>query len=600
MDKLKHITQAVKHNRLDYAQLTLARYLLELHPAATELCLHLAVLVNHEIQQGNVCLSIKDIAKRSEALLLCPVTDIHSLQQSIQNSPIIGSQNENKPLVFDLNKLYLNRYFYYEKQLAEQLLTLAKSPALAKRVNTDLINQLFDSRENPDYQKIAALVSSQHQLCIISGGPGTGKTRTVSHILSLLLQQNPELKIKLAAPTGKAAARLSQSIQQSRSQMTHDLFAAQQIPDKAITLHRLLGIHRYTHRPRYNADYPLNCDVLVLDEASMIDQQMMAVVCAALPAQARLILLGDKDQLSSVEAGSVFADLCGELKGTQFSKAQCKWIRQTLDYQIAEYTGDYRLADQVVVLQKSYRFDSDSGIGQLARLINTGDSTASLQFLMESQPAQKVQWQQLSDQQLNEQLIQQALQYYQQIIKAKDVEEAFKCFYSFQILAAVWDGVSGVDQINSVIEQALKRHNKISDDSLYFAGMPLMMSSNMYQYGIHNGDIGIIWPDDENGQLKVWFEADDQGYRALSLSQLPESKSAYAMTVHKSQGSEFERVLMILPGYESSVCTRELLYTAITRARDSVEIWGLGSVIESAVERKTQRVSGLLERLSGP
>ncbi len=598
MDKLKLINQAVKQNRLDYAQITLARYLLEQHPDATELCLHLAVLVNHEIKQGNVCLSIDDIAKRSEALLLCPAPEIQTLIESIEASPIIGSKNENRPLIFDLNKLYLNRYFHYENQLAERLLALSKPGGPLPKIKADQLQQLFTGNENPDYQKIAALVSSHHQLCIISGGPGTGKTRTVSSILSLLIQQNPQLKIKLAAPTGKAAARLSQSIQASRAEMIHDLFVEQQIPDKAVTLHRLLGIHRYTHRPRYNADYPLSCDVLVLDEASMIDQQMMAVVCEALPAHARLILLGDKDQLSSVEAGSVFADLCGELKGTQFSKAQCKWIRQTLDYEIPEYTGDYRLADQVVVLQKSYRFDSDSGIGQLARLINAGDSEASLQFLMESQPAQKVQWQQLSDQQLNEQLIQQALQHYQQIIDANNIEDAFKCFYRFQILAAVWDGVSGVDQINSVIEQALKRHNKISDDRPYFTGMPLMMSSNMYQYGIHNGDIGIVWPDDD-GRLKVWFEADDKGYRGLSLSQLPESKSAYAMTVHKSQGSEFERVLMVLPGYESSVCTRELLYTGITRARDSVEIWGLGSVIGSAVERKTVRVSGLLERLSG-
>lgn len=597
MDKLKLINQAVTQGRLDYSQLTLARYLLQLHSDVTPLCLHLSVLVNNEIKQGNVCLSLDDINQRSEQVLLQALADRQTLITAIQTSPVIGSKHEHKPLVFDLDKLYLSRYFYYEDKLAQNLLALSKPEQPLARLKASQLEPLFSSTENPDYQKIAALVSSQHRLCIISGGPGTGKTHTVSSILSLLLQHKPNLKIKLAAPTGKAAARLSQSIQQSRAKMTHDLFVEQEIPDKAVTLHRLLGIHRYTHRPRYDADYPLNCDVLVLDEASMIDQQMMAVVCAALPPHARLILLGDKDQLSSVEAGSVFADLCGELKGTQFSKAQCKWIQQTLGYEIPEYSGDYRLADQVVVLQKSYRFKDDSAIGQLACLINAGDSEACMQFLMSSQPAPNVQWLQLADEQLYEQLIQQALQHYQQIIDAENIEDAFRCFYLFQILAAVWDGMSGVDQINSVIEQALKKHNKLTDDRPYYAGMPLMMSSNMYQYGIHNGDIGIIWPD-EDAQLKVWFEADDGGYRALSLSQLPESKSAYAMTVHKSQGSEFDRVLMILPGYESSVCTRELLYTAITRARSSVEIWGLASVIESTVQRKTQRVSGLLQRLS--
>ena len=555
-------------------------------------------MVNHEIRQGNVCLNVADIVQRNETLGLGGLADTQALMQAIQDSPLIGSRDEDRPLVFDINKLYLKRYFYYEHQLARRLLKLSSASSCAPAISAEQLRSLFGEGENPDYQKIAAMVSSRHRLCIISGGPGTGKTRTVSFILSLLLQYDPQLKIKLAAPTGKAAARLSQSIQQSRAQMIHDLFAEQQIPDKAITLHRLLGIHRYTHRPRYHADNPLNCDVLVLDEASMIDQQMMAVVCEALPAHARLILLGDKDQLSSVEAGSVFADLCGELKTTQFSKAQCQWIKQTLHYTIPEYSGNYCLADQVVVLQKSYRFDGDSAIGQLARLINAGDSEGCLQFLMSSQAAQGVQWLQPSDQQLNEQLKQKALQHYQQIVDAENIQQAFECFYRFQILAAVWDGISGVDQINSVIEQALKKHNKVAEDSPYFAGMPLMMSSNMYQYGIHNGDIGIIWPD-RNAQLKVWFEADDGTYRALSLSQLPPSKSAYAMTVHKSQGSEFESVLMILPGYESSVCTRELMYTAITRARKTVEIWSSASTVEKMVECKTQRVSGLLQRLSG-
>ena len=594
MDKLKIIRQAVEQGRLDYSQITLARYLLQLHADVSEYCLQLAVLVNQEIKQGNVCLRVDDIAPRSEALLRTTLSDVETV---IQSSPIIGGRDDKRPLVYDLNKLYLSRYFYYEQQLAQRLLALVNTSRPVQKIAAESLQQLFNSQENPDYQKIAAVISSHHQLCIISGGPGTGKTRTVSQLLALLLQQNPQLNIKLAAPTGKAAARLSQSIQQSRVQMMHDLFVEQQIPDKAITLHRLLGIHRYTHRPRYHADNPLNCDVLVLDEASMIDQQMMAMVCEALPEQARLILLGDKDQLSSVEAGSVFADLCGELKVTQFSKAQCQWIKRTLDYMVPEYRGNYRLADQVVVLQKSYRFEGDSAIGQLARLINSGDSEGCLQFLMTSQATAQMQWQQPSDQQLTEQLMQQVIQHYQPIIEADNIKQAFDCFYRFQILAAIWEGVSGVDAINHVIQQALKRHNKIPADSLYYAGMPLMMSSNMYQYGIHNGDIGIVWLDD-NDQLKVWFEADDGSHRALSLSQLPQSKPAYAMTVHKSQGSEFDRVLMILPNYDSSVCTRELLYTGITRARDSVEIWGLGGVIESAVERKTERVSGLLERLS--
>jgi len=412
-------------------------------------------------------------------------------------------------------------------------------------------------------------------------------------------QQQKSLHILLAAPTGKAAARLTQSIQQNQQRLQSLSPLAQQIPNQAHTLHRLLGMHRYTHQPRYHAANPLNCDVLVLDEASMIDQQMMSAVMAALPESARLILLGDKDQLSSVEAGSVFADLCGDLSQSSFSRRQMDYIRQSLGYDLPQYHGAYRLADQLVVLQQSRRFAEGSAIGHLAGMVNRGEAESTVQWLMQQQEREpSIHWHQPAAVQIAALLRQTASDHYQRMLQATGVAEAFAEFYRFQILAAVWDGPAGVDSINQVIDRELKSRNGIPADRVFYAGQPLMMGSNMYQYRIHNGDIGMVWPD-EDDQLKVWFEGDDGAYRALSLSQLPAHNLAYAMTVHKSQGSEFNQVLLLLPDYDSAVSTRELLYTGITRAVNAVEIWSSAAVLEKTIHYKTRRISGLLARLSG-
>jgi exodeoxyribonuclease V alpha subunit len=459
------------------------------------------------------------------------------------------------------------------------------------------VEQFFTaSSSDVDFQKLAAIVSTQHQLAIISGGPGTGKTWTVSRILALLLQQNSRLQINLAAPTGKAAARMAESIHNSLQQLDIEPDLQQKFPANAHTLHRLLHIDRHTHRPRYHPKNPLQCDVLVLDEASMIDQQMMAMICSALPARCKLILLGDKDQLASVEAGSVFADLCGGLTQTEFSAAQCDTLQQTFALTLPQHRADYALADQVVVLQKSHRFDEHSGIGKLARLINQGDAVNTIELLRAANENATLRWRQPGEQELAKLLQQQALGDSLAMMQVQSIEQAFEHFHRSQILSAVWKGPTGVDAINDIIENTLKQKTSIAASTELYRGKPLMMTSNAYQYGIHNGDIGIVWPDD-SGELKVWFEQSAAEYRSLSISQCAHYKTAYAMTVHKSQGSEFSHILLLLPDNNSAVATRELFYTGITRAAQSVEIWASEASLYSTIERKTERVSGLLDRL---
>ncbi|MCK5662794.1 MAG: exodeoxyribonuclease V subunit alpha [Thiotrichaceae bacterium] len=596
MSKLAEIKKLACESKLDYCHYTLARFIDNNIQHATEFCLWLSVLVNVEINRGNVCLDVSSIPQKSQELgwTNCPKSS--EILTNIKSSPVVGEGDELSPLIFENNKLYLNRYYHNEKNISDSLLRMTQTSNVDIDINT--INNLFTGSEVPDYQKLAAIISCKHQFSIISGGPGTGKTWAVSKILALLIlqQKNKNLTIKLAAPTGKAAARLSESIQKLRSEMDLGDSIKKQIPDEAVTLHRLLGIHRYTHRPRYHQQCPLACDVLVLDEASMIDQQMMAVICAALPAHCKLILLGDKDQLSSVEAGSVFADLCGGLIATEFNKDQQHWIKQLVDYDLPLHRSNYALADHVVVLQKSHRFDEFSGIGLLAKSINQGDVEQSINQLKTADLFSTVNWSQPVENELPAKLRQQSHETYIPMMQAGSISEAFKLFHQYQILSAVWSGPTGVDTINSLIESYVKTNHGHENHTEFYQGKPIMMTSNVYQYGIHNGDIGIVWPDD-NEQLKIWFEQNNGEYRKLSLSQCPEHKTAYAMTVHKSQGSEFKQILLILPYTETAVSTRELFYTGITRAAESVEIWGSEAIIKSTIRQKTLRVSGLMERL---
>ena len=599
MKALSAIQHCIQQNQLDYSHFTLARFLSELYPQAQAFDLWLSVLLNLEIARGNVCLALSDISEKSRQLGWRQLPDADELIQRIEQSPLVGGDDNDKPLIAYDNRLYLNRHFHNEKNIAQNL--LARATASSEPCSREQVEQFFDSakKEDVDFQKLAAIVSSLHQLAIISGGPGTGKTWTVSRLLALLLQQNAQLKISLAAPTGKAAARMAESIQGSLQQLDLAADLAQQFPAKAVTLHRLLHIDRYTHRPRYQAKNPLQCDVLVLDEASMIDQQMMAMICAALPAHCKLILLGDKDQLASVEAGSVFADLCGGLTQSEFSAEQCALLQQQYGLTLPQHSADYALADHVVVLQKSHRFDEHSGIGKLARLINNGDAEHSIDLLRQSSASEEaalLRWRQPATAELPQRLQQQALGDSLAMMQAQSIAQAFEFFHHSQILSAVWKGPGGVDAINAIIEQTLKQKMSIDSAQDFYRGKPLMMTSNVYQYGIHNGDIGIVWPD-RDGELKVWFELAAGEYRKLSISQCPHYKTAYAMTVHKSQGSEFRHVLLLLPDNNSAVATRELFYTGITRAAQSVEIWAAESALRNAIERKTERVSGLLDRL---
>lgn len=449
-------------------------------------------------------------------------------------------------------------------------------------------------------QKLAAATAAARPFAVISGGPGTGKTTTVAKLLAILvetgLQAGKAPAIRLVAPTGKAAARLTESIGSALQALDLPPEWVEAIPTEAGTLHRLLGVIPGRSQFRHHAGNPLHLDLLVVDEASMVDLPMMARLLDALPIHARLILLGDKDQLASVEAGAVLGDICSFIE-QGISPAQADWLSRQTGYRLQGSPAGAPVRDSLCLLAKSWRFDQHSGIGQLARACNSGDATA----------VESVWGMGFADISLHpwageayDALIAQGVAGYGSYLKAARAGEApaavFKAFNSFQILCALRDGPFGVLGLNERLELALSRAGLIARDGDWYAGRPVMVVRNDHGVGLYNGDMGLCLPD-ETGRLKVWFEQPDGTLRALLPSRLPPHETVYAMTIHKSQGSEFAHTVLVLPDSPSPLLTRELVYTGITRAKARLDLYGDRALLAQAVRKKTERYSGLAERL---
>lgn len=529
-----------------------------------------------------------------------------------------------RPLVLDGTRLYLARYWYYETALAYRLLDLARgwidvSPE-ALRTALEKVFPPLPEGETVDWQRIATAVAAMKRLCIISGGPGTGKTHTVTAILRVLshLQANRPLRIALAAPTGKAAARITESIRKVWDSFPQWASWVTHMPPEAMTLHRLLGFRPMRSMPRHNPENLLHVDVLIVDEASMIDLQLMSDTVAALPDHARLILLGDKDQLASVEPGSIFSDLCGPRGDGQDSRMRSQPVRSTQWLEkIRAVTGIELPADSgsdktvlsplsecTVFLEKNYRFPAESALGQLAACIRMGGPVALLNRwndLDEKSPAsaedseREVRFRSVAEHELRRALSDIVQNRICQSLKAECLEDAFSRFEDFRILCALRESPFGVGPINDLVEDLLASDGLIPRGTPWYKGKPVLVVQNDYDVGLFNGDVGILWP--ENGGLMAWFRRVDGSFRKVRLTRLPLHETAYAMTVHKAQGSEFSHVLLILPRQDAKVLSRELLYTAVTRARKSVEIWADEDLLNIAAGHVTDRSSGLCDRL---
>ncbi|OBT06569.1 exodeoxyribonuclease V subunit alpha [Vibrio sp. UCD-FRSSP16_10] len=461
-----------------------------------------------------------------------------------------------------------------------------------------------------NYQKLAAATALTRRFCVISGGPGTGKTTTVSKLLAALVASSEkDLDIKLAAPTGKAAARLTESIGQAIDSLPVSPQIKQKIPTSASTLHRLLGAIPNRTEFKHNAQNLLHLDLLILDEASMVDLPMMCKLLNALPAHARLILLGDRDQLSSVEAGAVLGDICQ--LGTQgYSPSHKALLSKLTGYELATspQVGS-AISDSLCVLQKSFRFHSRSGIGKLARAINAGE-------MAKVDEAFAADYTDIEHFDVNAQtyaeLVTHLVARYKSYLNLRFenngtmsmssfARQVLQSFSQTRLLCAVREGEFGVEGANNNIEKALAGKGLIPRDrDTWYIGRPVMVKNNDHNQQLYNGDIGICLLDEslQEPRLKVYFELPDGSVKGVLPSRVPPHETAYSMTIHKSQGSEFNHTLLLLPKTPTPVLTRELFYTGVTRAKNKLSIYADTAIIQRAIKQKTARSSHLSRRLA--
>ncbi|MCG4453006.1 exodeoxyribonuclease V subunit alpha [Pseudomonas sp. MMS21-TM103] len=569
-----------------------------LDPAAEPLVLVSAALLCAALDNGDVCLPLaRRAGQRPWADHAFCLPALAEWQAQLQASSLVGGDGDFSPLILDHGRLYLARYQAYERQLAEQLLSRAADlPTVDEAQLGASLTRLFAfNSQQPDWQRLAAAQAVRRKLAVISGGPGTGKTTTVVRLLAALLEQPgaERMAIGLAAPTGKAAARMAEAIRNAKSALPVSAAVKAALPEEARTLHRLLGSRGDSPQVRHNAANPLALDVLVVDEASMVDLALMAKLVEALPPSARLILLGDKDQLCAVEAGAVFAELC---EGRGFDGQAAAELQRITGQQVAVAQPTSRLGDAVVLLTHSHRFAGDSGIGELARRINGGDVSGTLKLLKEQRS--DLAW---NAQPTPADLLERLDRGYAPFLaaaKSADPQAAFAAFNDFRALCAQREGAWGVAGINEALEARVKRRSQVASRERWYVGRPVMVRQNDYALGLFNGDIGICLHS-EHG-LRVFFES-EEGFRPFAPARLPSHDSAFAMTVHKSQGSEFSEVLLVLPEQPSPLLSRSLFYTGITRAKHKVEIWGLPARLSEAVATRAERAAGLAERLAiGP
>ena len=613
-----NIIDCIRQARLNPLAEQFTRFCAEIDAAAApEVLATVATLAHRNANDGDTCLDLKMYAGRPlllaaateetgpQTLVTAPDIDIWCKQLS--TAAFTGKPGDYQPLILDGTRLYLHRHWREEKTIAQSLKarfshTQYDSEQLKAGLDSLFVPWSADDRGTFG-QKLAAAMALTCKLSIITGGPGTGKTTTVTRILALLLQSQPELRICLAAPTGKAATRLSESINQQLEKLSEKINSniLEKIPREASTIHRLLGwqLHGFVH----NEGNPLACDCLLVDETSMVSQSLMASLLSALPEHCHVILLGDREQLSSVEAGSVLGDLTGNGKAFSLSADRATELSELLGELPTESIDENNpaIADHIAHLSVSYRFSGDGGIGLFASAVNNGDSERAIKMLEEKN--EQLAWIEASGPRPGEKVINWAVEHYRPIFSADSAEQALAIFESARILTAMRRGPWGESEIQQRLEVRLHEIRKRNDEpdtmnKTIYRGLPLLIRRNDRETGLFNGDTGIFWPD-KGGTLMAWLPIKGC-LTAFSVHQLPDWQPAWALTVHRSQGSEYANVLMVLPPEESPVVSRELIYTGITRAVKHCTVTASKTELSRAVRRQIKRYSGLSERVDWP
>jgi exodeoxyribonuclease V alpha subunit len=614
----------IKYDLLYKIDIHFANYCCKLAATEDEQLWLLVALVSYFANQGDSALSIDAINHKNiyeifnldrgngavsdsaSTELIATVINI-SLDELLQYDTVIGAPNSLVPLLFDNELFYLNRFYQYENTVANFIKNRITGCADIGAMKDEL-NRLFPDNFTPvsttkqlvNWQKIAAILALKSKFAVISGGPGTGKTTTVGKILALLLKQNQDLIIKMVAPTGKAADRLNESIRnfKQRNKLEIDELIMNAIPETAETIHRFIGIN--SRKPKYDKYSPAPIDILLIDEASMVSLPLFAKTFEALPEHCRVILLGDKDQLMAVENGNVLKDITDSEKLNAFSEDFVKTVMAMTEQQVKLKTVKTAalIDDAAVQLEYSWRFKDSIGIGELSRAVNSAAKHTlsnellclfkqyeSLNLLPITQPTEIVTF---IAKFCKEHLIE-----YKKALAVGEIKPILNALTKFRLLCAVNDGPFGVNEINQLIENGLFANHT---PTAFYHGRPILITANDYKLNLMNGDVGVLL-ENEQGELKACFADIDNNIRAFNPASLGEHRTAFAISIHKSQGSEFDNIFIIMPNKVSPLLTKELIYTAITRAKKNCTIIASPEIFYQAAITRMQRQSGLKKKL---
>ena len=565
-----------------------------------------AWLLAQRLQEGHICIDITDLPEPAN-----PAGWYASPQQLQQLREWVGHAQDTAPFILHRNKLYLHRYFQYETNILRHIKRLLKTEerllndrktalltqsALIATLQADYPLALLPANEKADWSLAALIMAFLQQFTILTGGPGTGKTTTVAKMLWLHFTLQPNCSIALAAPTGKAATRMADSLLATQLPLP-DTIQKQIHQLQPVTLHQLLGYQSNSIYFRHNEENPLPYDIVIVDECSMIDVALFAKLLAAIGPNTRLLLLGDKNQLASVEAGSLFGDLCSEkLACNHFSNDTTGFINgliPDIERHIPAATSNtqHPLAEHIIELQYSHRFNSRSDIGKFSDAV-LHNRTDIIDAYLKRADGKNVQ---IVSSDTDSELL-EFIDGFEDYIKENDIAAALQKIQQLRILCAVREGKGGLYDCNLMAESRLKKNGLIQPDTQFYENRPVMITRNNYELGLVNGDIGIVRTI--QGEKKLWLDAGNGNVRGINTNYIQEAETVFAMTIHKSQGSEYDRVFIRLPNQtDIPILTRELLYTAVTRAKQTAIIQTSEVILKATAAGSVQRASGINNRM---
>ncbi|AEI35896.1 exodeoxyribonuclease V subunit alpha [Francisella salina] len=532
-----------------------------LEQKSNEVLFHILIKLMHVYSHGHSCLKIVNISNKtifaSEKTNQSDAKVGFKMPSFDEIVSIFESLDYDKlPIYFakEYDSLYIKRLWNYEVEIANFIKSRTIQNTQQDNHIEEVVDKLFEPADEIDWQKQAVIKSLNYNFSIISGGPGTGKTTTVAKLLLAIQMSNQnQQRIALLAPTGKAAQRMTESLNSVLSKRVDSDNYLGLSNLEAQTIHRFLGLRPNSTHVKYNEQSKAPYDVIIVDEASMLDMNIFIKLIRAVADNTKLILIGDTNQLPSVEAGSLFANFTHHRDGD-----------------ITPYT---------TLLIKNYR--SQQYINNLAASVLKGDIN------IDSHQNENINFHSIRN--LDTYLRDYAKRY-SQLEKCRDYKEALTELNKFRILVANKNLEIGTDKLNQKIEKFMCK----PIDSNY-KGKPIMITQNSYSLGLFNGDVGIIWPDD-TGKLRAYFDGKDA--KAFSLNMLPKYESVYVMTIHKTQGSEFDEIVIVLPAEDNEALSKQLLYTAITRAKHKLTIISEQSSLRDIAQKDIKRNSNISELVS--